>query len=219
MVHHDLREAPHRLDLAADVGREHGAGDDVEGQRHHLGGDVERLRQRAPARQRRLRCRPHGVDERGDALAVEGGRRDAALAPPELALAGEEPVAQERPQHAAQEMALAVVRVIGQQHVLDIFRLVDQEAVQEQDAIVDHVPAEELRHQGRELIRAHPPDELDQAESRRQIGVLDECVRRCRRQIHAAAPASHDVVAASGGTCLWTYRGTSACGAIPGNMG
>jgi hypothetical protein len=80
-VHHDLHQAPHRLDLAEHVGREHGAGDDVEGQSHHLGGHLERLRQRAPARQHGLRAGPEGVDETGDAAAIARPRWSGARPP------------------------------------------------------------------------------------------------------------------------------------------
>ena len=86
----------------------------------------------------------------------------------------------QRPEHAPEEIALAVVRVVGQQHVLDVFRLVDQEAVQEQEARVEQVAAEKLRRQDRQLVGPHASDELDEPESRREIGVLDLDVWRGR---------------------------------------
>jgi len=55
---------------------------------------------------------------------VKCRRRDAPLTPPQLALAGEQPVAEQRSEQVAAEMALAVVRMIGEQYVLDVFRLV-----------------------------------------------------------------------------------------------
>jgi hypothetical protein len=80
---------------------------------------------------RRLAAGPHGGNEIGDTPAVKRGRRDAALAPPKFALADEEPVAEERAEQVPQELALAIVHAIGQQHLFDVFRLDDQEAVQE----------------------------------------------------------------------------------------
>jgi hypothetical protein len=76
--------------------------------------------------------------------------------------------------------------MIGQQHVLDVFRFDDQEAVQEQQASVGHVPAEQFWNENRKLILAYAPQKLDQAELRLDVSVLDKGVGRRRRcRVHA----------------------------------
>ena len=52
------------------------------------------------------------------ALAVEGRLRDAALALPEITLAGDQAVAQDHPQHLVAARLLDVVLHVGDQHVL-----------------------------------------------------------------------------------------------------
>ena len=115
---------------------------------------------------------------------VESGRGDAALALPERALAQQQPLAEKRAQNVPLEVALAVVAVIGEQYVLDIVRLVDQEAVQEQQALMKEISAEDLRHQDRKLVLAQAPDELDRTELSRDPGVLGDGGRRRNRLIH-----------------------------------
>src|SRR5262249_51749073 len=122
---------------------------------------------------------------------------DPTLAPPSLAFADEEPLAQQGTEQMPHEIALAVIGVVGQQHPLDIFRLDDQEGVQEQDAVVDQVSVEQVGPQRRELVLSHAPQKPDQAEPRGDVGVFDESVwfgRRCRR--HGAYSGPHAALAA-----------------------
>src|SRR5262249_18605384 len=108
------------------------------------------------------------------------------LLPAEDHPAEEKPPAEEWPQHAPQKTALAVVRVIGEQHVLDVFGLIDQEAVQKKVVEGNQVWAEHFRHYDWELILAKPPEELEHVELRGKIGVLDEVVAACRGSLFHA---------------------------------
>ena len=95
------------------------------------------------------------------------------MAPPHLALGGEQPVPQHRPEQALDELALDVILLIGQQNLLDIVRLDDEKAVEKQQLVIDQIAAEDFRREDRELIVAHPAEKFQRAILRRDMGVFD----------------------------------------------
>src|SRR5205085_873354 len=79
---------------ARHVGAEERLRDDDPRERHHLLVRVERLSV-LPVPEHALGVRDHRARVRLDAVAVEGGLRESALATPELALARHQPAADE----------------------------------------------------------------------------------------------------------------------------
>ena len=77
-----------------DVGVEERLGDDLQRQAHHLLVQVAHLAV-APAVQQPLGVGHHGLGVGGQALAVKSGGDEPALAPPEVALARQQPVAEQ----------------------------------------------------------------------------------------------------------------------------
>ncbi len=141
--HLDLIAADGLLDEAAyllGVGGEHGAADDGEGEPHHLRHHVEAgaRRKLVPARQHRRRRLCHQRRIGHQAAVVEGGRHDAALPSPRLAVAGEQPLAEARLQQAAGDPALHVVAGIVQEDALDAAGRVHDEIALPENAALDH---------------------------------------------------------------------------------
>ena len=88
-VHDDVDFVADGEDFGGDFGVEDGAGDDVERELHHLVGDVEFLA-RVPTGGGGLGAGDDLGGVAGDALAMEGGRGDAALAHVDGVVGGDE---------------------------------------------------------------------------------------------------------------------------------
>ena len=93
----------------------------------------------APACEHLLRLRHHHPAVGGDALAVEGGLGQPALAQPEVALAGEQAVSEDGVHVAPEEAVLLELRVARDEHVLDQIGVVDQAGGMAGQAQADHV--------------------------------------------------------------------------------
>ena len=83
--------------------------------------------------QRRAAARAHLVGVRGDALAVEGGLRESALAAVQVAFAQEQPLADELAR-ALSAAALEEVVVVVDEYVADALGAVDEEDALAADA-------------------------------------------------------------------------------------
>lgn len=97
---------------ALDVGAEHGAGDDFEGELGKGGDDVEGFGgfARAQGGDGVLGAFDHHIEDGVEAAAMEGGLNELALAAPEFAFAGDEAVAHE---DAEDEVGEALFLVFG----------------------------------------------------------------------------------------------------------
>src|SRR6202034_3305004 len=110
------------------------------------------VRQRIPLFQQPLRHLGHDRRIAYDAARIEGGRHDAAMAPPGFAFTGEEPAAEPRLEQAAADFGLDVVRSVVEQDVTDRARLVENEPAAPENALRDNVGAENFRP-----CMPHPP--------------------------------------------------------------
>ena len=133
--------APDAVGLADQIDAEQGLADDA--QRHPRGVRHEVDRRAAgrgglPVLQHARAGVAHGRRQALDALAMEGRLRQAALPPPEVALAGEEAVADQR-LDPSDEAALPVVAVVVLQHVLDVVGVVQQVDAQRPGVEAHHV--------------------------------------------------------------------------------
>jgi hypothetical protein len=107
------------------AGPEEGAHDDAQRQPGHLDVHVELLPV-APARRRLLGELPHRVVVAGHAPAAEGGRGEAGVPAVQLALAGQQALAQHGPGALQHEALLVAPRVVDQ-HLADELGIVDAE--------------------------------------------------------------------------------------------
>jgi hypothetical protein len=136
-AHDDVDFVVDAADVVVDVGVEEGAGYDFEGQGHRCGGDVEGL-----AGLDFFCCRSgRGNDLAGvggDALAVKGGRHDAALAHVEGLFGGDEAFA-EGELHALDGALLGEAGALGDEDFADIVGLVDEHDGGVEDAVAGHI--------------------------------------------------------------------------------
>ena len=142
LVKHGERGAGQRVGPVADLHAEERLAHDLQRHVHHLGGHVDRLadlRVGAPIRQHRLGRAGHQRAEIGDALAMEGRLRQPPLPEPEIAVAGQQPVAGDGAQQVVLEGVLAVVAGVVLQDVLDAVRVADQIDGQRAERIAQHV--------------------------------------------------------------------------------
>ena len=123
--------------VAADLGVEERLGDDLERQPHHVGLDVADLAV-APGHEHPLGVFDHHTGIGGDPVAMERRLGELALGPPELALAGQEPVAQRSPR-APQPVVLDELPVLVDQHLLDQVGMVEEEDRRGPEPGPDHV--------------------------------------------------------------------------------
>ena len=119
--------------LCLHVGVEQRLGRHPQRQRHHLGVDVQRLTVGQPLAAAQ-RVRRHRLAVGGDALPVERGLGEAALAGVELAFAGEQPFAQEE-LGPLDPLALRERVLVGHQHVLDVIGVAQEEHVVAAEAV------------------------------------------------------------------------------------
>src|SRR5262245_52900292 len=112
----------------------------------------------APAPEQTLRVLDHDGAVAGDAVALERRLHEAALAQPEVVLAGQETVAQQEAVHA-QGVVLAKVRVVAEQHFLDEVGMTDEveatwaQADQDDIAVLAGRLQEEGEHVATELAQ------------------------------------------------------------------
>ena len=111
--------------VAADLGAEERAGHDLEGQPHHVGLDVARLPV-FPGLQHPLGVLNHHICISGDAVAMERRLSQLALGAPEIALAGQETLAQGSP-CIAQPVMLDELAILRNQHFGDQIGMVEEE--------------------------------------------------------------------------------------------
>ena len=110
--------------VAADLGVEQRLGHDLQGQVHHVGLGVADLAV-APRLQHPLGVIDHEPAVRSDPLAVKRRLGQLALAAPELAFAGQEPLP-ERPLRLPQPIVLDELPILVDQHLLDQVGMVDE---------------------------------------------------------------------------------------------
>ena len=128
----DLERIGAELPLQAlEVGAEYRAQHDLERELAHIVGEIDRLaarRLRGPALGEFLVDLVNQAAEPVDDAPVKDGLHHAPLAPPEVPLAGHDAVAEQDldPVHA---LALGVVAMIRQQHVLDVVGMIDDVVV------------------------------------------------------------------------------------------
>jgi hypothetical protein len=117
--------------LSLHVGIEQRLAHDGQGQAHHFLRHVHRraISQRLPALSRLLGVAGHHLAVGGHALAVKRRLHQAALAQVQLALAGQQAIAQQPARHL-QGAALDEAAMMRHQHILDQLRMVDQIEVQ-----------------------------------------------------------------------------------------
>ncbi len=167
------------------LGAEERRAHDLQRQAHHRGGEVDG---RAVPEALLYRLRPRR-DHRGvvrDALVDERGRHHPTLAAVEVALAGEQPVAEERPAEVAEPVALH-----------ERFAVLDQHLVRELRR-GDHVRLEEPpepRHPDHVLVlRCHVEEEPDAvvAELAAVLEALDAAAERLGGSGDAGLGELHD---------------------------
>ena len=105
----------------------------------------------APGFKHALRVLHHGFGIGGDTRAVKRGLHQAALSQPEIAFAGEQPLAKNVPV-GAQHAALDVAARVANQHFFDGAGMIDENAAEIHDADARHV-AVVTREPGKELER------------------------------------------------------------------
>ena len=118
-------------DQAVEIGAEQGAQHDAEGHLAEFAGQVDRLAAvgvASPAFDQFPIEPLHDTGEAADHLAVEGRLHHAALPRPRLPVVDDQPVAEQHA-HPFQTDPLDVVAAVGQQHVADVVRVVDHQAV------------------------------------------------------------------------------------------
>jgi hypothetical protein len=124
-------------DVCCDIGVEEGAGYDFEGEGHAGSGDVDGL---AGLPFVAVGCGDRGdlVGVGGDAVTVECGRDDAALAHVEGFFGGDEAFAEEE-FHAADGAFFAVVVSVLDEDALDVAGIVDEDDVSAHEAVFGDV--------------------------------------------------------------------------------
>ena len=125
LADHDVEGGADLLHLAGHLRPEEGLGHDPHREAHHLVVDVAHLL-RPPLREHLLRLRHHHRAVGGDAVPVEGGLGEAPLPEPEVALAGQEAVAENGVHVAPEEAVLHELRAARDEHALDDVWMVDQ---------------------------------------------------------------------------------------------
>jgi hypothetical protein len=123
---------------------------------------------RIPFRQQLLRHLGHDRRVAGNAVRIERWRRDAAMAPPRLALAGQKPAAECGLKNAPSNLRLRVVRRVVQQDMANGFRLVEDEHTARQNA--NNVGAEILWRVGGPRIVTHGAERLPQVGAALSLG-------------------------------------------------
>ena len=173
------------------VRREHGARDDIERQFLHGAFEVERA-----AGPVLVPCAQHGVGRLGhdagvarDALGVEGGRHDAAVPTPGVALDGDEAVPERRRQQRADDPGLDVVRGVVLQDTLHALRMAHQEVVKPEEFPLGDVFLEVGGIEAADQAVAHGPSVGDDGPSplrharkhqcRPLVGPGVACLHRC----------------------------------------
>ncbi len=108
-----------------------------------------------PARGQTVGVGRHDVAVCGDAVGVEGGRREPALLQPELALARQQTVAEDRRDVTPEEAVLDEVGALRQQDRLDVLRRVDEEDLVSRQAHVHEIAvlAETAREKTEDVVR------------------------------------------------------------------
>src|SRR5262249_14483220 len=96
----DSEGIANRLRVLLELDSEERPGDDVEAETSHLVVDVDRPLVAFPALHQRTSPLDHERAEGGDATVVEGRLHETPLPQPEVALAGDEPLAEEALQHS-----------------------------------------------------------------------------------------------------------------------
>jgi hypothetical protein len=142
------RVAQHHGQRAADGGGDGGevlaeerAPQDLQGDAQELGHQVDHLappRQRAPAIDELGGGLAHGAAEGGQPLLVEGRLGDAPLAPPEIAIGGEQPIAQRGAQHLERVGLPAVVLAVVLENALHPARLRDDVPIEARQPDLRH---------------------------------------------------------------------------------
>jgi hypothetical protein len=103
--------------LAREVAPEEGLAGDAHGERHHRAIDVHHAALARPALEEVRRGAGHHLDEALDALAMKGRGRDAPLALPEIAVRGDQPLAEKEVHLGRRSGALGVVLGVVLEHV------------------------------------------------------------------------------------------------------
>jgi len=101
---------------------EHRIDDDLHREASHLGVDEDLVAVGPPA-DHRFGVVGHHTRQAADPAHVEGRLGAAALAPPEVALAQQKPIAQQLPDVVIAERGLAVFALVGYEHALDVGRV------------------------------------------------------------------------------------------------
>ncbi len=177
-VHDDVHLVVDDVNLRRDLGIEERSRSDLQSQPHHFRGNVERLAG--------LPLRAEGVGTLDDltrialdALAMKGGRGDAASALVGLAVGGDEALA-EQDLHALLRAVLAEGRGLVDEHFADVGRIVEKNDVAEEDAVM-----------------RGPAEAAQVLEQQNRIARLEELAEEVEGQIHAQAgrveiaPAAH----------------------------
>ena len=112
--------------LVRDVGVEEHFRDDQQRETHELVMHVERVAI-SPLVEGVLGIAHHHVAIGRNAIPVERRLRETPLTKPEVALTGEEPVAEDAPDVSPEERMLDEVLVIGHQDLLDVLRIAEHE--------------------------------------------------------------------------------------------
>src|SRR5215467_3173773 len=137
----------HLRSIAFHVRAEQGFADDLQGQTHHGVMQVDWLAG-LPRFQQARRASGHGGDVLRDARTVKGGLHHAALSKPEVALAGQQAIAEEVP-IGAENAALNEFPRVVDEHVFDLIGMRNHESpnIEEAQAYNVAIFARHPRHE------------------------------------------------------------------------
>jgi hypothetical protein len=119
-----------------------------------------RIRQRIPFREQSERHLAHDGRIADDTAGIECRRHDAAMAMPNLALAGQETAPESGLQQAAADLGFDVVPGIIQEHMPDRSRLIEDKCAAPQQPLRDDVLVEVVRPVSGQRILADDTQEL-----------------------------------------------------------
>ncbi len=185
----------HHLRRGLDLVAEHGARDDVVGQRGHLARGVDRragARMILPALEHRVDRDRHGGEIGSNRRRLEQRRDGAALQPPVGALGGEQAAPDRRRELFELQRVLRVVRRIVDQHMADHVRIVQQHEPAELVAVGDIGLLERVGAPRRDRVAAQRAVEAQRSERagarQRRRRTPTGPARLCRR--HPRTPAA-----------------------------
>jgi hypothetical protein len=125
LVSDGVERLPYIGNVPVHLGVEQRLGGDAQGHRHHLGVDVARFAG-PPARKHEFGVADHHIAVARDPLRVKRRCRQPPLPVPELALAGQQALAEDRPHLPEEQRKLDEVAMVPDQDIFRVVGIVEQ---------------------------------------------------------------------------------------------